>query len=134
MYATLSLLISLLLAAAAQATHSFSTKPCITVADSNAAGLMYDIDRIVTGTDSVMSRLRTHLFLPYATAEEVTTVTADSTCHQALVGLGVTDSTATAYVLQVGSAAYVVRFPPEQGGVYFYTLDSTFALKGIMGF
>jgi hypothetical protein len=96
--------------------------------------LIDDITEIVTGTDTSDARSRGQLHLPQVAANQVTLVTSDSICHAALIGLNVADSTAQAYVLQVGSSAYVVSFPPSLGGsVYFYTLDSTFVLQAIAG-
>jgi len=93
-----------------------------------------DITEIVTGTSHSDSLGRAQLYLPAVAANQVTLVTTDSTCHAALLGLNVVDSTAQAYVLQVGSGAYVVSFPPSLGGgVYFYTLDSTFVFQAIAG-
>ena len=111
--------------------HGASSSPCLS-ADHASADLIFDVTRIVTGTDTSDARSRGQLHLPQVAANQVTLVTSDSICHAALLGLNVADTTAQAYVLHVGSGAYVVRFPPSLGGsVYFYTLDSTFVFQAI---
>ena len=106
------------------------SSPCLG-ADSTSADLIDDITEIVTGTDTASARSRGQLHLPQVAANQVTLVTSDSICHAALLGLKVVDSTAQAYVLHVGSGAYVVSFPTSLGEVYFYTLDSTFVFQAI---
>ena len=91
-----------------------------------------DITEIVTGTAPADSAARAKLYLPQVAANQVTLVTTDSICHAAITGLDPADTASQAYVLQVGTTAYVVRFSPaEGGGIYFFTLDSTFTRKGM---
>jgi len=112
---------------------------CITDSDLDSSSLVSDVRAMVSGSDSGSVKLRSRLSLPYGSSDDVVVVATDSICHQALLGLGVTDSTETAYVLRVGTSAYVVMFPPGPvgghrlplDGVYFYTLDSSFVMKGM---
>jgi len=101
-------------------------------ADSTSADLIDDITEIVTGAAAADSVARAKLYLPQVAANQITLVTTDSICHAAITGLDPADTASQAYVLQVGSSAYVVRFSPaEGGGIYFFTLDSTFTRKGM---
>jgi hypothetical protein len=114
--------------------HAHPLSPCLP-ADSSSADVIDDIADIVTGTSHSDSVSRAQLYLPSVAANQVTLVTTDSICYAAILGLDRTDSTTQAYVLRVGSSAYVVRFPPSGGGtVYFYTEDSTFTFKAISTF
>ncbi len=126
-----ALSIALLLSNVPQDSHPRSSSPCL-VADSTSADLIDDVTRIVTATGTFDSLFRAQLYLPHVAANQITLVTNDSTCRAAITGLQTGDTTGQAYVLRVGTNAYVVSFPIEYGGnVHFYTLDSTFKLKAI---
>jgi len=123
-----ALSLSFLLGSAPADSHPRSSSPCL-AADSTSADLIDDVTNIVTGTDSAF---RAQLYLPQVAANQITLVTTDSICRAAITGLEPNDTTGQAYVLRVGTSAYVVSFPIESAGtIHFYTLDSTFKLKAI---
>jgi len=134
MRALAALALALLFALSPAGWRAGRSSPCL-AADSSSADVIDDIADIVTGTSHSDSVSRAQLYLPSVAANQVTLVTTDSICYAAILGLDRTDSTTQAYVLRVGSSAYVVRFPPSGGGtVYFYTEDSTFTFKAISTF
>jgi|GEM_PF-1527966 len=109
-----------------------NTSHCL-AADSTSADLIDDITDIVTGTAAADSVFRANLHLPRVAANQVTLVSSDSVCYAAITGLDPADTASQAYVLRVGSSAYVVRFSPaEAGTIYFFTLDSTFTRKAMV--
>ena len=128
MRALAALTLALLFALSPAGWRAGRSSPCL-AADSTSADLIDDVTNIVTGTDSVF---RAQLYLPHVAANQITLVTADSICQAAITGLEPNDTTGQAYVLRVGTSAYVVSFPIENAGtIHFYTLDSTFKLKAI---
>jgi len=134
MRAVAALTVAFLLASSPVERRQPLSSPCL-AADSTSADLIDDVTELVTGTGPKDSLFRAQLYLPQVAANQVTLVTTDSICYAAIVGLQPTDTTGQAYVLQVGSSAYVVRFPPAYGGnVFFYTLDASFTMKAIAGF
>ena len=126
-----ALAVAALLASSPVVSGAAASGFCITAVDNTLTALLFDVRAVVTGSDSLDALVRARLFLPAVSAEDVEVVTVDSTCHRAILAVGVTDSTATAYVLRIGTTAYVVRFPPMKSGVYYYTLDSSFTMEGI---
>ncbi|HLQ23610.1 MAG TPA: hypothetical protein VK132_10410 [Gemmatimonadales bacterium] len=109
-------------------------------ADAVSAGLVADLQRIASGTDSTNAGLRSLLQIPQVATSQVTYVTNKTTCNKALTpyntathatdantGAEVDPPSGQLYVVQVGTV-YAVWDPVKMVGEYrsYVTLDSKF--------
>jgi hypothetical protein len=109
-------------------------------ADAVSAGIVADLQRIASGTDSTNAGLRSLLHIPQAATSQVTYVTNKTTCGKALTpyntatratdantGAEVDPPSGLLYMVQVGTV-YVVWDPVKKVGEYrsYITVDSKF--------